>query len=59
MISWFEKSPAERVIALQDRNRHNVPPYAYGIVKIFILCSLIDGNFIPNQETTDWVTQFE
>ena len=44
---------AERVIALQDRNRHNVPPYAYGIVKIFILCSLIDGDFIPNLETTE------
>lgn len=44
---------AERVIALQDRNRHNVPSYAYGIVKIFILCSLIDGDFIPNLETTE------
>lgn len=44
---------------MQDRNRHNVPPYAYGIVKIFILCSLIDGDFIPNLETPDWVTQFE
>ena len=44
---------AERVIALHDRNRHNVPPYAYGVVKIFILCSLIDGDFIPNLETTE------
>lgn len=41
------------MIALQDRNRRNVPPYAYGIVKIFILCSLINRDFIPNLETTE------
>ncbi len=29
---------AVRLIALHDRNRHNPPPYAYGICKIFILC---------------------
>ena len=25
-----------RMIAVQDRNKHNDPPYAYGIVKVFI-----------------------
>ena len=27
-----------RLIALHDRNRHNPPPYAYGVCKIFVLC---------------------
>ncbi|MDO4297448.1 MAG: NUDIX hydrolase [Lachnospiraceae bacterium] len=43
---------AERVIAIQDRNRHNAPPYAYGICKVFLLCSVIDGSFTENTETT-------
>ena len=44
---------ADRVIAVQDRNRHNTPLYAYGIVKIFMLCSVVGGAFIPNIETTE------
>lgn len=44
---------AERVIAIQDRNKHNVPPYAYGICKVFILCSIIGGEFEANIETCD------
>lgn len=49
---------AERIIAVQDRNKHNVPQYAYGICKIFVLCSLIGGQFKANSETTgfDWFT---
>ncbi|WP_140445082.1 MULTISPECIES: NUDIX hydrolase [unclassified Bifidobacterium] len=42
---------ADRVIAIQDRNRHNVPPYAYGICKIFVLCTAVGGHFEPNIET--------
>ena len=42
---------ADLVIALQDRNRHNSPPSAYGICKVFVLCSLIGGTFQPNLET--------
>lgn len=42
-----------RIIALQDRNRHNIPVYAYGICKVFVLCSIISGHFQPNNETTD------
>lgn len=34
---------AERLIAVQDRNKHNEPPYAYGIVKVFLLCELVSG----------------
>lgn len=42
---------AERIIAVQDRNKHNLPQYAYGICKIFVLCSLIGGHFESNIET--------
>lgn len=40
-----------RIIAVQDRNRHNVPVYCYGVVKIFILCKLFGGEFVENTET--------
>jgi ADP-ribose pyrophosphatase YjhB (NUDIX family) len=42
-----------KIIAVQDRNIHNEPKYAYGICKIFVLCSLIGGEFKANQETTE------
>ena len=47
---------ADRIIAVQDRNKHNSPWYAYGICKIFVLCALIGGQFEANSETTgfDW-----
>ena len=41
------------VIALQDRNRHNSPPSAFGICKVFVLCELLGGSFQPNLETLD------
>ena len=43
---------ADRIIAVQDRNKHNLPRYAYGICKIFVLYSLIGGSFQENSETT-------
>lgn len=42
---------ADLVIAVQDREKHNQPAYAYRICKIFVLCSEIGGNFEPNIET--------
>ena len=42
----------DRVIALQDRNKHNQPPYAFGICKVFFLCTVLGGSFVPNIETT-------
>ncbi|WP_181281243.1 NUDIX domain-containing protein [Bifidobacterium callitrichos] len=42
---------ADRIIAIQDRNKHNVPPYAYGVCKIFVLCTAVGGRFEPNIET--------
>lgn len=41
----------QKIIALQDRNRHNLPPYAYSICKIFIHCLPCGGRFRPNAET--------
>lgn len=43
---------ADRLIAVQDRDRHNTPPYAYKIVKLFFLCTSHGGAFVPNAETT-------
>lgn len=43
---------ALRIIALQDRNRHNKPVYAYGICKVFVLCEILGGKFEENIETT-------
>ncbi len=45
------EATAERVIAVQDRERHNQPRYAYRICKVFVLCSVLGGRFTPNSET--------
>lgn len=42
-----------KIIAVQDRNKHNKPIYAYGICKIFVLCNVIGGKFTQNIETTE------
>ncbi|WP_455951448.1 NUDIX hydrolase N-terminal domain-containing protein [Eubacterium sp.] len=42
-----------KLIAVQDRNKHNTPVYAYGVVKIFVMCTLIGGSFVENIETTE------
>ena len=42
-----------RLIAVQDRNKHNKPQYAYGICKVFVLCDIISGEFQQNAETTE------
>lgn len=44
---------ALRLIAVQDRNKHNVPVYAYGVCKVFVLCKIIGGKFVENIETTE------
>ena len=43
---------ADLVIAVQDRERHNLPVYAYKVCKVFVLCSLLGGHFAENSETT-------
>ena len=42
-----------RVIAVQDRAKHNLPVYAYGVCKIFVQCDAAGGQFTPNLETTE------
>ena len=42
-----------KVIAIQDRNKHNFPKYAYGICKVFVLCDVLGGKFQDNIETTE------
>lgn len=44
---------AVRLLAVQDRNKHNKPAYAYGVCKIFVQCEIIGGKFEENIETTE------
>lgn len=44
---------ADKVIAVQDREKHNLPIYAYKVCKIFVLCSVIGGSFVENIETSE------
>ncbi len=41
-----------RVIAVQDREKHNRPVYAWKVYKIFVLCVSDGGEFQPSIETT-------
>ena len=50
--SGFDAFPL-RLIAVQDRNKHNHPPYAYGICKVFVLCKVLGGKFKSNTETVE------
>ena len=43
----------DRLVAVQDRNRHNRPPYAYGVIKLFFSCTATGGAFTENAETTE------
>ena len=43
----------QKIIAIQDRNKHNTSSYAYGICKVFVLCELLGGEFKENTETTE------
>ncbi len=40
-----------RLIAVHDRNKHNPPPFAYGVCKVFLLCKKLGGKFEENSET--------
>ena len=44
---------AKNIIAIQDRNKHNYPVYAYGVLKVFVLCDIVSGSFTENIETTE------
>lgn len=42
-----------KIIAIQRRNNHNCPKYAYEICKIFVLCTVKGGKFEKNNETIE------
>ena len=42
---------ASSLIAVQNREKHNEPRYAYGVCKIFVMCELLGGEFRENLET--------
>lgn len=44
---------ADKLIAVQDWRKHNVCNLPYGVVKIFVLCNIIGGEFCENIETTE------
>lgn len=52
---------ADKLIAVQDRAKHNLPVYAYGVCKVFVLCSVLGGQFVENIETTEfqYFSEFE
>lgn len=43
----------DRLVAVQDRDRHNQPPYVYKVIKIFYLAHAVGGTFAQNIETSD------
>lgn len=43
----------KKIVAIQDRNKHNTPIYPYGVCKVFVECEVIGGAFIENIETTE------
>lgn len=45
---------ADRIIAVQDRAKHNRPLYAYGVCKVLVLCTVTGGCFEQNSETTEY-----
>lgn len=44
---------ADRIIAVEDRKKHNLPVYAHNVCKIFFMCSVKGGRFEKNSETTE------
>ncbi|MBZ6528231.1 NUDIX hydrolase N-terminal domain-containing protein [Aerococcaceae bacterium DSM 111021] len=42
---------AQRVIAIHDHHRHNAVNHVFTIIKIFMECSYISGDYLPNNET--------
>lgn len=42
---------AKKVIAIMDRDKHNLPRYLYKVIKVFVMCEVISGHFEQNIET--------
>ena len=43
----------DRLAAVLDRKKHNLPVYAYNVCKFFFLCTAVGGEFAKNSETID------
>ncbi|WP_367569427.1 NUDIX hydrolase N-terminal domain-containing protein [Lacrimispora sp.] len=43
----------DKVIAVHDREKHNLPVYAHKVCKIFLQCSVLGGSFRENLETIE------
>ena len=41
------------VIAVQEREKHNLPVYAHKVCNVFVLCSVTGGSFEENIETVE------
>lgn len=41
----------DRLLAVLDRDKHNSPKYPYKVIKVFVLCKVISGEFKKNIET--------
>lgn len=42
---------ATKIIAVMDRDKHNLPRYIYKVIKVFMLCEVKSGKFKKNLET--------
>lgn len=42
---------AQRVVAILDKHKNNPAKSAHRVIKVFILCRLLGGEFQPNSET--------
>ncbi|WP_028042170.1 NUDIX hydrolase N-terminal domain-containing protein [Candidatus Stoquefichus massiliensis] len=42
---------AIKIIAIMDRDKHNLPRYLYKVIKVFVMCEVISGHFEENIET--------
>lgn len=39
------------IIAIHDQHKRNFPPFAHRVLKSFVMCNVINGEFQPNSET--------
>ncbi|WP_180334828.1 NUDIX hydrolase N-terminal domain-containing protein [Necropsobacter massiliensis] len=44
---------ADFIIAILDRDKHNLPKMAHKVCKTFVYCTALGGEFRPNNETID------
>ena len=50
---------ADRIIALQDRDKHNPPIYAHKIIKVFVECTSLGGSFHADDIREYYLTPYD